>query len=270
MHLILKIKIAPMLKLNIEIHPYATKGLAPRYLISKTKFRRIRDDKMAELDGRCEACEESDIKMELHEAAAIMDRTYVFGGFFLLCQKCHKTVHCVKSTNRLETVRDNADWTWIWSRHDIKGRSRFGTKAELSKHVHEAFDQVLDFTMADRVSCDYSAAAQYGLDPDVLKAGFESGYDHFASRILFMADSLDWLFEQDRMRAANPEVYVRHPDGKRLKKLKSILRAEYLGHMDYYDANKDVLFGKDSPEREKIILEYAETMRNQIHMPTKK
>lgn len=254
-----------MRKLNIEIHPYSRKDLSPRYHISKSMFTDLRDDKMEEFNACCETCGYADSKMELHESATIMDRTYILDGFYLLCQKCYDMVHCINiSTNRFGVDRNTLDYLWKHE-YDIKGRSMFKTKATFDKHVSNAFDQVFGFMMADQVSCDYSIAAKYGLDPKILKRGFEANYNHMACRIRYMLYCIEWMRHRDKSNDPTLEqrFYDMFDHQGKVKGRRSAVQAEYLKHKDYYDGNM-VLYGVSCPEREKLIFAYAETMKLQL------
>lgn len=253
-----------MRKLNIEIHPYSRKGLAPRYHITQTLFRNIRSDKMVKFNQCCEACGETDSKMELHEAATIKNRTYVLDGFYLLCRKCHDMVHCINiSSNRFGVNKNTIDYTFKKA-YDIKGRSIFNTKALFDAHVDTAFDRVFDFMMADQVSCDYSKAAKYGLDPKNLHDAFNRNYNHFACRISYMANYLWWFFKREEIgMKVDQTFYDQYAKKKKVKDRIAILHQEYMQHKAYYDDNK-VLYGISCPEREKVILDYADIMKTKL------
>ena len=255
-----------MHKLNIEIHPYASKFLSPRYHISQTTFTNIRDDKMEKFQEKCEACGKTDTKMELHESGIYENNCYVFDGFYLLCQKCHDMVHCVNmSSNQTGITNQHIDWTW--KDYEMSKYSLFKSKLNLSTHLWKSFDNVFRFMMNDKVSADYSRVAEYGLTPENLKNGFDKRYNHFVARIRFMVWYLDWRSLNEKYRTKNEiqidRYYAQYNEKEKVKQYEGMLKEEHLKHEKFYTENWDVLQTSKHPERERVMVEYADTIKLQ-------
>lgn len=225
---------------------------------------------MEKLNEQCEGCGKTECKMELHEAATFKNKTYIFNGFILLCQHCHDMVHCINiSSNLLGVNKNTIDFIWSercsWNgKYNVKKQSLFKTKAAFSKHVYQSFNQVFDFMMADSVSCDYSNVAKYGFDPKLFSESFKKRYNHFVARIRYMAWYLNWFFLREKTGLnTDQRFYDLYYNQTKVKEYQSVLHNEYLKHKDYYDDDK-ITFGPSSAERDQMILDYAEVMKQQL------
>lgn len=251
-----------MHKLNIEIHPFSSKGLSPRYHLTQTQFRNIRQNKMIEFNGCCENCGKSEGKIELHEGGIYKNKCYTFSGFYLLCEKCHDMVHCINvSSNRFGVPKREVSYI-CKHKYDIKKYSKFKSKAKFEKHVYKIFEDVFKFMMADMVTCDYSMIKNYGLDPAHLTESFNRKYDHFSCRIRYIA-YYAWWYSLRKQNGIEMDKYfwLNYKDKKKTKKYLSKIHNEYLKHQEFYN-NKQVFLDAAGPEREKLILEYSEVMKN--------
>lgn len=248
-----------MYRLNLEIYPFATKGLSPRHHVSQHTFKKIRLGKISESGGKCQTCEKKRGRMELHEAGEIIDSRYVFKGFHLLCQPCHDAVHSIQFgyMNRLGPGKFSLDH--VWNRQcEMRKHGRFKSRSEFGRHACKVFDEAFKFMMADQVSCDYSAAAEYGLNPRDLERSFGMRYNHFSCRIRYVLECL--RFSPDMEKS---EAYEMYSDPQKALIHQSMLHEEYVRHKHFYDTNATV-FVKASHEREKAILDYAETMKTSL------
>lgn len=239
-------------RLGIEISPFSP--LSPRHYIRESQFNKIRNKKIKAHDGKCECCDRSDIRIELHEGFTIKNNTYTFDGFYLLCTLCHDLVHCVTIDSTLDS-KSEKDFLhyWRWKK-EIHKYSKYKSVEDFAKGAIKVLDNTFNFIMSKNISTDYSEIKKYGVSLTEFKDSFKKKFSH-TGRIKLILTSLRHI----RMTIRQ---YENTTSG--LSKYQLALYDEYLKYQKLYTENEDRILGihRSNKERQKLISDLADAIND--------